>query len=230
MDTTINERVKEIADKLCDGNISEMARIVGVRQPSLRDVVTGKLVKPGFDMLHNIVDNSTLNISSEWLLRGEGEMQRHKIEIIHHPPYNDIGTGLIPVYDINVAANLQTLFTNDRQNIVGQIKIPNAPDCDGAIYVRGDSMYPLVKTGDLIAFKQLNAIDSVISGEMYLVDFQINGDDFLVVKYVQKEEEEDNSNLRLVSYNQHHKDIVIPSSAVRAVALVKIVIRVNSMV
>ena len=232
MDTTINERVKEIADKLCDGNISEMARIVGVRQPSLRDVVTGKLVKPGFDMLHNIVDNSTLNISSEWLLRGEGEMQRHKIEIIHHPPYNDIGTGLIPVYDINVAANLQTLFTNDRQNIVGQIKIPNAPDCDGAIYVRGDSMYPLVKTGDLIAFKQLNAIDSVISGEMYLVDFQINGDDFLVVKYVQEEEEEeeDNSNLRLVSYNQHHKDIVIPSSAVRAVALVKIVIRVNSMV
>ena len=230
MDTTINERVKEIADKLCDGNISEMARIVGVRQPSLRDVVTGKLVKPGFDMLHNIVDNSTLNISSEWLLRGEGEMQRHKIEIIHHPPYNDIGTGLIPVYDINVAANLQTLFTNDRQNIVGQIKIPNAPDCDGAIYVRGDSMYPLVKTGDLVAYKQLNAIDSVISGEMYLVDFQINGDDFLVVKYVQKEEEEDNSNLRLVSYNQHHKDIVIPSSAVRAVALVKIVIRVSSMV
>ena len=228
MDTTINERVKEIADKLCDGNISEMARIVGVRQPSLRDVVTGKLVKPGFDMLHNIVDNSTLNISSEWLLRGEGEMQRHKIEIIHHPPYNDIGTGLIPVYDINVAANLQTLFTNDRQNIVGQIKIPNAPDCDGAIYVRGDSMYPLVKTGDLIAFKQLNNIESVISGEMYVLDFQINGDDFLVIKYVQKEE--DSIHLRLVSYNQLHKDIVIPSSAVRAVALVKIVIRVNSMV
>ena len=228
MNTTINERVKEIADKLCDGNISEMARIVGVRQPSLRDVAAGKMVKPGFDMLHKIVDSSTLNISSEWLLRGEGEMQRHKIEIIHHPSYTDIGTGLIPVYDINAASNLQTLFANDRQYIVGQIKIPNAPTCDGAIYVRGDSMYPLVKTGDLVAFKQLNTIESVISSEMYVVDFQINGDDFLVIKYVQKEEV--SIHLRLVSYNQLHKDIVIPSSAVRAVALVKIVIRVSSMV
>ena len=228
MDSTINERVKEIADKLCDGNISEMARIVGLRQPSLRDIVTGKLVKPGFDILHKIVDSSTLNISSEWLLRGEGEMQRHKIEIIHHPPYTDIGTGLIPVYDINAAANLQTLFANDSQHLLGEIKLPNAPDCDGAIYVRGDSMYPLVKTGDLVAYKELNTIESVLSGEMYVVDFQINGDDFLVIKYVQKED--DNINLRLVSYNQHHKDIVIPCDAVRAVALVKIVIRVHSMV
>ena len=228
MDTTINERVKEIADKLCDGNISEMARIVGIRQPSLRDVVTGKLVKPGFDMIHKIVDNSTLNISSEWLLKGEGEMQRSKIDIIHQPPYTDIGKEIIPVYDINAAANLQTLFADNGQHLLGEIKIPNAPACDGAIYVRGDSMYPLVKTGDLVAFKQLNAIESVISGEMYVVDFEINGDDFLVVKYVQKEE--DNSNLHLVSYNQHHKDIVIPTSAVRAIALVKIVVRINTMI
>ena len=228
MNTTINQRIREIADKLCDGNISEMARIVGLRQPSLRDIVTGKLVKPGFDILYKIADNSTLNISSEWLLRGEGEMQRPKINIIHHPPYNDIDSRVIPVYDINAAANLQTLFTNNSQHVMGEIKIPNAPACDGAIYVRGDSMYPLVKTGDLVAYKQLNTIESVISGELYMVDFQINGDDFLVIKYVQ--EEEDNINLRLVSYNQHHKDIVIPTSAVRAVALVKIVIRVSSMV
>ena len=155
-------------------------------------------------------------------------MQTPAINILHHPPYHDVGTRIIPIYDINAAANLQTLFANNSQHVLGEIKIPNAPACDGAIYVRGDSMYPLVKTGDLVAYKQLNTIESVISGEMYVVDFQINGDDFLVVKYVQKEE--DTINFRLVSYNQHHKDIVIPRSAVRAVALVKIVIRVSSMV
>ena len=58
-------------------------------------------------------------------------------------------------------------------------------NCDGAIYVRGDSMYPLVKSGDMISFKMLNKIDNLISGEMYVVDFEIEGDDFLVLKYVQ---------------------------------------------
>ena len=228
MDTTINERVKEIADKLCDGNISEMARIVGVRQPSLRDIVTGKLVKPGFDMLHSIVDNTTLNISSEWLLRGEGPMQRKEIEIIHKPPYKDIGHSVIPIYDINAAANLQTLFANENtQHVLGEIKIPNAPDCDGAIYVRGDSMYPLVKSGDMVSYKQLHNINNLIAGEMYVVDFHIDGNDFLVIKYVKWEER--NTTLRLVSYNQHHQDMIIPASAVRAIALIKIVIRINSM-
>ncbi|NLZ96257.1 MAG: transcriptional regulator [Bacteroidales bacterium] len=227
MDTTINQRIKEVADKLCDGNISELARIVGVKQPTLRDIVTGRQVKPGFDILNKIVDNSTLNINSEWLLTGKGEMQTSKIDIVHNPPYRDVGSGVIPIYDISAAANLKTLFANENmQHVLGEIKVPNAPDCDGAIYVRGDSMYPLIKTGDLVSYKQLHSIESVISGEMYVVDFQINGDDFLVVKYVQREEESDT--LRLVSYNEHHKDIVIPAGDVRAIALVKIIIRITS--
>lgn len=227
MDTTINQRVMKIVDDLCGGNISELSRIVDVRQPSLRDIVKGKLVKPGFDTLNKIIDNTTLNINADWLMTGRGEMQ-NRINIVHNPPYRDRGNELINVYDINAAANLQTLFTNDsNQNVLDQIRIPNAPNCDGAIYVRGDSMYPLIKTGDLVAYKQLNDIESVISGEMFVVDFQTNGDDFLVVKYVQKED--NSANLRLISYNQHHKDIIIPASAVRAIAIVKVVIRINSM-
>lgn len=226
MDTTINQRVKQIADELCNGNISELARTVGVNQPVLRDIVGARKVQPSFDTLNRIVDNSTLSINADWLLTGKGDMQLPKISFVHNPPYRDIGKDIIPIYDISAAANLQTLFTNDAaRQVLDQIRIPNAPDCDGAIYVRGDSMYPLIKTGDLVAFKELHSIESVISGEMFVVDFQINGDDFLVVKYVQTQ---DDGSLRLVSYNQHHKDIVIAPSAVRAIALVKIVVRVTT--
>ncbi len=229
MDTTINERVKEIADKMCGGNISEMARIIDVRQPSLRDIVTGKLVKPGFEILNKIVDNSTLNINADWLLTGRGAMQTHEVNIVHNPPYRDVANKAIPIYDINAAANLKTLFASDStQHVLGEVKIPNAPDCDGAIYVRGDSMYPLVKSGDIVSYKQLQNIENLIAGEMYVVDFEIDGDDFLVIKYVKWEER--NATLRLVSYNEHHQDMIIPASAVRAIALVKIVIRINSMV
>lgn len=228
METTINERVKQIVDELCDGNISELARIVDVRQPSLRDIIRGKLVKPGFETINKIIDNSTLNINADWLITGRGAMQKHDINIVHNPPYRDVGKDLIPVYDINAAANLQTLFANENmQHVLGEIKIPNAPACDGAIYVRGDSMYPLVKSGDMISYKQLHNIDNLISGEMYVVDFELESDDFLVVKYVKWEEK--GATLRLISYNQHHQDMVIPAESVRAIALVKIVIRLNSM-
>ena len=227
MESTINQRVQKIADKLLDGNISALARISGVSQPALRDIVGKKQAKPRFELLNTIAEAPALNINAEWLLTGRGEMQK-RIEILHHPPYRDVGRETIPVYDINAAANLKTLFINDSQHLLGEIRIPNAPDCDGAIYVRGDSMYPLVKSGDMVSYKQLNNIDNLVSGEMYIVDFEMDGDDFLVVKYVKWEEQ--NVSLRLVSYNQHHLDMVIPASAVRAIALIKIVIRVNSMV
>lgn len=227
MKTTINQRVKEIADKLCDGNVSELARISGVNQPALRDIVGVKQRKPGFEILNQLVESAELQINTDWLIRGIGPMQRHEINIVHNPPYKDIGSNTIPVYDINAAANLETLFTNNPQHVLGEIKIPNAPDCDGAIYVRGDSMYPLVKSGDMVSYKQLYNIDNLISGEMYVVDFHLDGNDFLVVKYVKWEEK--HASLRLISYNQHHEDILIPASAVRAIALIKIVIRLNSM-
>lgn len=111
--------------------------------------------------------------------------------------------------------------------MLGEIIIPNAPDCDGTIYVRGDSMDPLVKNGDMISYKQLHVIDSLLSGQMYILDYHLDGNDFLVLKYVKWEEPK--TTLRLISYNKFYDDVVIPVSSVRTIALVKLVIKINSM-
>jgi len=42
-------------------------------------------------------------------------------------------------------------------------------------------------------------------------------------------DEEKNTSLLLISYNAHHHDMNIPVGAVRTIAIVKIVIRLNSM-
>ena len=228
MNTTINQRVQEIADKLCNGNVSEMARIVGVNQGALRDITGTKKTKPGFETLNKIADNSTLNINAYWLLTGKGRMQSSRTDIIQKQVYKEVKTGIIPIYDIDLATNLKTLFAEPVNYEVGEIKIPNAPDCDGAIYVRGDSMSPLIESGSMIAYKQLHSLDSLISGAMYVMDFVSGGNDFLAIRYV-KWEDDNNKTLRLVSYNKHYKDMIIQASDVRAIALVKIVIRMNSM-
>lgn len=83
MKTTINERIKIISDKFCNGNMSELARITGINQPALRDIVGAKQVKPGFDVLHRILDNAILNINAEWLLIGIGEVQKANTLQLH---------------------------------------------------------------------------------------------------------------------------------------------------
>ena len=230
MHTTINQRVKEIADKLCGGNISEMARITGVNQPTLRDIVGVKQRKPSFDTLHKIAVCTTLNINCEWLINGKGNMQKHTANILQNATQYEVSPGAIPLYDIYTAGSLHWLLNNDKKYIIGEIVIPNAPTCDGAIHVRDNSMYPLIKGGTIAAYKQLHSLDVLIEGEMYIIDYYLNGDNMHFIRYVKWEEK--NATLRLIAYNnkEHYQDMIIPVSAVRSIASISIVVSVESMI
>lgn len=132
------------------------------------------------------------------------------------------------LYDIHAAANLRTLFNNKDQHILGKISIPDMPKCDGAIYVTGDSMYPILKSGDIVIYKEIVELESLIYGEMYLVSFNMNGDEYLTVKYINRSDIP--GHIKLVSYNQHYAPMDVPLSAVRAIAIVKMSIRKNTMI
>lgn len=173
------------------------------------------------------------DINSEYILTGRGNPLRESIETtqIYHPKYTEKtdSESAITLYDVEAAANLKTLFDNKDQNILGQINIPNIPRCDGAVYVKGDSMYPLLKSGDIVAYKEIPLeIGHIFFGEMYLVSIDLDGDEYLTVKYVQHSEKGEDW-IKLVSYNQNHQPKDFPLSSVRAMALVKLSIRMNTM-
>ena len=98
------------------------------------------------------------DINPDYILTGRGTPLRQQPEVtqIFHPKSIEKTEedGLITLYDVEAAANLKSLFDNKDQNILGQINIPNIPKCDGAVYVKGDSMYPLLKSGDIVAYKE----------------------------------------------------------------------------
>lgn len=179
-------------------------------------------------------------INLDWLITGQGPMlkeealssrisDRPKVQLLHQPPYTEkVEDQEVILYDVNAAANLKTLFDNKSQNILGRIKIPDMPRCDGAVYVNGDSMYPLLKSGDIIAYKEVHNFEYVIFGEMYLVSFGLDGDEYLTVKYVNKSDKE--NYIMLVSYNPHHHPMEIPISSINAIALIKFSIRKNTMI
>lgn len=177
--------------------------------------------------------SSNDRINSDYILTGRGTPLRESIEAtqIYQPKYTEKTDpeGAITLYDVEAAANLKTLFDNKDQNILGQISIPNIPKCDGAVYVKGDSMYPLLKSGDIVAYKEIPVdMRHIFFGEMYLVSIDMDGDEYLTVKYVNHSDKGDDW-IKLVSYNQYHQPKDFPLSSVRAMALVKLSIRMNTM-
>lgn len=170
-------------------------------------------------------------LNAEYILTGRGTPIRTEVTQIFKPKFTDSidEEGVITLYDIEAAANLKTLLLDKSQNILGQICIPNIPKCDGAVYVKGDSMYPLLKSGDIVAYKEIPLeMSHIFFGEMYLVSIDLDGDEYLTVKYIQHSEKGEEW-IKLVSYNQNHQPKDFPLSSVRAMALVKLSIRMNTM-
>lgn len=156
----------------------------------------------------------------------ENDPVKGEVEILHNSKTVEATDDRsVDLYDIAAAANLKTLLTNKQQYIVGKIIIPSIPRCDGAVYVSGDSMYPILKSGDIIGFKEISSMDYLIYGEMYLVSFHIDGDDYLAVKYINKSEKP--GFIKLVSYNPHHEPMDLPVTNIQAMAIVKFSVRKN---
>jgi len=167
------------------------------------------------------------NISAEWLLTGRGDIET-PIQDYSKASDKRVEDQEIPLYEHEAAAGLTKLFSNS-ENILDFIRVPNLPKCDGAVHISGDSMYPLLKSGDIVMYKQVHdIINGIFWGEMYLLSLIIDGEDYTMVKYIQKSERGDD-HVKLVSQNQYHAPKDVPLKSIRALALIKASIRINSM-
>ena len=172
-------------------------------------------------------------LNTAWLILGQGEMLNGEegsisANVIHHPKCKEscVDDQMINLYDIDAAANLRTMFDHKGENVLDKLKIPNLGKCDGAIHVKGDSMYPLLKSGDIVIYKEITDLQNgIFFGEMYLVSMELSGDEYLVVKYVNRSDMD--GYVKLTSYNKHHDPKDIPLDCIRAMAIVKGSFRYN---
>ena len=232
---TIKNRLKRLAqteglsmrafEETCGlgrGNISNMSQEGGI----------------GSDKLTKIIDAFPM-VDLYWLLTGEGDMLKSdkyepivEVKPIHHPRSVEKKEDMqvVYLYDFEATAGLKTLFDNKRNNIIDTIKIPKLPKCDGAIHIVGDSMYPLLKSGDIILYKEISpSIENIIYGEVYLLSYDIDGDDYVVVKYIRKSEKGEPF-ITLGSENPDYASRDIDFHRITAIALVKASVRINCII
>lgn len=208
---------------------AEFARYLGVKPQTLAS--WHKRNTYDIDLIYSKCED----IDGNWLLTGKGNKLRisngdyiQKFELITDDKF--VEDQRIPLYNLEATAGLVELFqSHSDTKPIDTIHIPNLPKCDGAVFVTGDSMYPLLKSGDIVAYKQIHDIkNGIFWGEMYLVSINVDSEEYISVKYVQKSDKGEDY-IKLVSQNQHHqpKDVLLKN--IRAMALVKASVRINSM-
>ncbi|WP_425628826.1 helix-turn-helix domain-containing protein [Cellulophaga lytica] len=231
----IGEKIKQFRQDLGLGQ-AELADVLGVKQNDVSKAENNQkkfipnsyiklLMKNNYDI--NTLFNDDLKLKK--LDNGSGKVAEEAQTYLRRTDKLQ-KKQMIPLFNLEASAGLVELFQHvGEKTPIDYLSIPNLPKCDGAVFVTGDSMYPLLKSGDIIIYKQIHNIDDdLFWGEMYLVSVALQDEEYISVKYVQKSDK-GNEYVKLVSQNGHHQPKDIPKKRIRAIAIVKASVRINSM-
>lgn len=230
------KRVKKLCKWLIyDGfadNDAELAKNLGYSKSSFSQILNEKV--PLSDKFIDKLCTSNEKINKVWVFEGVGEMlytssAKDEGLTVHSLKTDKILDNQdIPLYDVQLSAEIVGLFGAKQKQIpIDYIRIPRLPKCDGAIYVTGDSMYPLLKSGDIVLFKEIyNPESNIIWGEMYLIYLNNDGNEYFFTKFLKKSKRE--GYVELVSQNEHHQTVEFLISSIKSLAIVKASIRINS--
>lgn len=246
-----NQRVQELINLFCDGNRNLFSKEINVSQPRINrlfniDPRSNKYPIVTLDILQAIVERWN-DINFNWLALGELpqlKSENKNIFIKNDSMITETAKSYrrtkdklyesqkIPIYNLDATMGLVPMINNngvDEDKIIDFISIPNLPSCDGATSATGDSMYPLLKAGDLIVYKRIVLdTNSIFYGEIYLLSIKIDeSSTYKTIKFVQKSELGPQY-LRLVSQNQHHPPMDIEVNQISAIALVRASIRIHN--
>lgn len=182
--------------------------------------------------------NAFPEISAEWLIMGTGNMFKNE-NVIAEPVMSHRKTKdpiyelqRVPVYNLDATMGLVPMVDSngiDEEKIIDYISLGMLPKCDGAISATGDSMYPLLKAGDLVAYKSV-PVDrgNIFFGEMYLLSIYIDETTTMkTIKFVHPSDLGEDY-IKIVSHNQHHAPKDVHLNQIAAMGLVRASIRIHN--
>lgn len=157
------ERVIKVVDWLVFDNVVKTRRDLADKlkytESSLSQIINGKVpLSPRFIKRLSILDQ---RINSNWIEKEEGSMLKDGNEIKSdtlEPAKQDIQPSIlqdhiIRYYDVEATAGNVEVF-DDAKATYKNIVIPGFDDCDFALNVLGDSMYPELKSGQIAILKE----------------------------------------------------------------------------
>lgn len=186
---------------------------------------------PSYQILLDL-SNVFEDLDITWLVNGRGGLPMPVVNepnTVYETKSKTLHKATVPLFKVMTSTEMALLLT-DTTNTgpVGHISVPNLPACDGAVYVTGNTMHPLVKNGDIVLYKQVHDLnEGFIWGEMYIVNYEYAGEQMAVISYVKKSDKGPDYIL-LCSNNKNNDERDTPLSKIRAIALIRAGIWLNT--
>lgn len=219
----ISARFVEAYEALLNNDVvtdkRDFATKLGISASMMTEITKGRS-SVGTSAIQNIV--SQFNIDANWLLTGKGDMfgiDRTTHIAIPATEGSREGIPLIPVDAMAGAlTDERTVYEYECERYV----VPIFKGADFLISVKGSSMYPKYNSGDIVACQNVPMTDLFFQwNKVYVIDTTQGA----LIKRIKPGSNKEH--VLIVSENEKYDPFELPISAIRAVALVIGVIRLE---
>ena len=182
---SLKEKTDLVID-LCHKNditAYEISKETGLSAAGVQKILNNEVNKPR---------NKTLNIILEYIenkIVGT-DVDNKKIEesLLKEPDnsYKPIikPTGVVPYYNVEISGTFISSFDDAKEYIEFYIDYKPLNDCTAYLPYFGNSMYPMFKSGNTLAVKQINNFNIILWGEPHLIITNDNANNYKTVKCI----------------------------------------------
>lgn len=170
------------------------------------------------------------DMSTEWLLRDKGEMiknaerEQKTIEISESAISKTKRKGAL-IYDIDATCGLSGRdieFTDEK--VIGSIDAPEINPDSKIIFATGDSMLPLIASGDRVVIRKIESWDYFNYGQVYL----IITNEYRLIKRVRRHPKDADNLILLRSENPNYDDIDLPKREIIHLFIVENILSIKN--
>lgn len=176
------------------------------------------------------ISNYYPELNINWLLTGEGEMlisEERKSKTIEIPDSSivaDQRKGAL-IYDIDATCGLNGRdieFTDEK--VIGSIDAPEINPDSKIIFATGDSMLPLIASGDRVVIRKIESWDYFNYGQVYL----IITNEYRFIKRVRRHPKDSDALILLRSENPDYDDIDLPKREIIHLFIVENILSIKN--
>lgn len=177
-----------------------------------------------------LISNTYPELNVIWLKTGVGEMLQSKEReertvTINQSSISDSAHKGALIYDIDATCGLNGRdieFADER--VVGSIDTPEINPDSKIIFATGDSMLPLIASGDKIVIRRIESWDYFNFGQVYLIITS----EYRFIKRVRRHPKDDEKLILLRSENIEYDDIDLPKEEIIHLFIVENILSINN--
>jgi phage repressor protein C with HTH and peptisase S24 domain len=176
------------------------------------------------------IANAYPQLNMDWIKTGEGSpiipIQDKAIQVYSSDIKEGVYAGTL-VYDVDATCGTEVRdidFTDD--NIIGSVDLPEISKSSKIIRANGDSMEPKIYDGSRIVIREIMNWSDIFYGQIYLIVM----DEYRMIKYIRRYEQDEDNYIILRSENKEYDDIKLNKKKIRKLFIVENILYVKTQI